>query len=650
VPRLVVAYAAIIVIPVAILGVVLAVNYQAEARQRGLAEGRSEAVLVAKTAVEPRLDARPLSPDLPAAELTSLRELTTQVIADHEVLRLRLRDLAGHVVFSDDGSGFTQRPDDEALEAASGEVVARLTHLNADAATGPEGPATVEVYVPLTAGKAQRPIGVLEVYLPYAPISADVTAGLHNLYLDLAIGLAVLYLALLAISMSVSSRLRHQVRLNEHRAEHDSLTDLPNRSAFHRRIAASCLDAQSHGGAVAIAIVDLDRFKEVNDTLGHHNGDRVLRELGERLSEFVRPGDSVARLGGDEFGVILRDVADPAPVFWRIRQLIEHEVAVAGLPLSIESSIGYVVAPEHGTDADELLRLADVAMYVAKAQNAGVVRYEPGQHHYDPAKLSLMGELRPGIESQQLVLHYQPKVLVHDGSVDSVEALVRWQHPRHGLLYPDVFLPLAEQTDLIERLTGWVLTRALSDLRGLSQSVPELTMAVNISARNLGRPGFAERVAQTLARVGAPSDRLVIELTETALLTDPAGAAAALRQVSALGIGVSIDDFGQGQTSLGYLSTLPIDELKIDRSFVGDMLTNRGHRAIVRSIIDLGHNLGLRVVSEGVESAEVFDALGAMGCDVAQGYYFARPMPARDLFAWLAAHALDRPAAQPLSR
>jgi diguanylate cyclase len=253
-----------------------------------------------------------------------------------------------------------------------------------------------------------------------------------------------------------------------------------------------------------------------------------------------------------------------------------------------------------------------------------------------------MGELRQGIESNELVVHYQPKVRVHDGEINSVEALVRWQHPRHGLLYPDAFLPLAEQTDLIERLTGWVLTRALGDLRVLSQTVPDITMAVNISARNLERPGFAQRVAQTLARVGAQSNRLVIELTETALLTDPAGAAAALREVSSLGVAVSIDAFGQGQTSLGYLSTLPIDELKIDRSFISDMLTDRGHGAIVRSIIELGHNLELRVVSEGVETGDVLEALRSSGCDVAQGYFFARPMPAPELLEWLRSRATPR--------
>jgi diguanylate cyclase len=645
--RLIVTYALISLVPVLLLGVVLAESYQAEARQRGLAEGRSEALLVAQTAVEPRLTGLPFAQGLTAGEVASMRALTDRAVGDHNVLRLRLRDLSGNVVFSDDGSGLKKNvDDDEALEAAHGEVVARLTYLNDDSDDiGPKGPAVVEVYLPLTAGKSEHRVGVLEIYLPYAPINADVTASLHNLYRDLAVGLVGLYLALFAISLSVSRRLRQQLRRNTYLVEHDSLTDLPNRTAFRRQAQAVCSAARREKSSVVIGIIDLDRFKEVNDTLGHPNGDLLLNELARRLSGFLRPQDSVARLGGDEFGIILRDITEPEQVFWRIRTLIEHEVTIAQLPLSVDSSIGYVVFPDDGSDIDELLQLADVAMYVAKAQHSGVARYNPTQNHYDPSKLTLMGELRQAIETNQLVLHYQPKLTVENGRIDSVEALVRWQHPTRGLLYPDHFVPLAEQTDLIERLTGWVLTRALSELRGLGPPAAYLTVAVNISARNLGRLGFAQRVAQVLDRVGVSADHLALELTETALMTDPARAVSSLQEVSQLGIRVSIDDFGCGQTSLGYLSTLPIDELKIDRSFICDMVENSRHAAIVRSIVDLGHNLALHVVAEGVETSEALMALRAIGCGLAQGYLFARPMPADQLHVWLASRGAP---AQPL--
>jgi predicted signal transduction protein with EAL and GGDEF domain len=347
------------------------------------------------------------------------------------------------------------------------------------------------------------------------------------------------------------------------------------------------------------------------------------------------PKDTVARLGGDEFGIILRDVTDPAEVLWRIRAVIEDEVSVGGLPLSVDSSIGFVVAPADGTDLDQLLQGADVAMYVAKEQHSGVVRYRPDQNHYDAANLALIGELRHAIEIDQLVLHYQPKANLATGEVDSMEALVRWRHPTLGLLYPDRFVPLVEQTDLIDKLTEWVLRKALSDLRRLGPSALHVTVAVNVSARNLGRPGFAELVTRSLGEAGVSPHRLVIEITETALLTDPAGAIVVLTKLDALGVRVSIDDFGCGQTSLGYLATLPIHELKIDRCFVGDMLVNPAHAAIVRSIIELGHNLHLHVVGEGVESMETWEALRASGCDAAQGYLLARPMPVEHLREWL---------------
>jgi diguanylate cyclase (GGDEF)-like protein len=567
-----------------------------------------------------------------------MKALVQKAVRQHDILRLRLRDLAGNVVYADDasGSGIKQLPEDEALDAARGEIVAQLTRLNSDPGdTGKVGPESVEVYLPLTAGRAKQRVGVLEIYLPYAPISADVTAGLHNLYRDLIFGLAGLYLAISAISISVSGRLREQLKVNTYLAEHDSLTDLPNRALFLRR-AEVAVEASRRGGLpTAVAIVDLDRFKEVNDTLGHHNGDHLLTELARRLATFTRPKDCVARLGGDEFGIILRDVTDPSEVLWRIRTVIEHEVSVSGLPLSIDSSIGFVVAPEDGTDVDELLQHADVAMYVAKEQHRGVVRYDPSQNHYDPADLALVGQLRQAIETDQLVLHYQPKATLDDGRVEAVEALVRWRHPTLGLLYPDRFIPLVEQTDLIDRLTEWVLHQALSDLRMLGPEADHVTVAVNVSARNLGRTGFDQVVVRALDEAGIPAHRLVIEITETALLTHPEGAVVILTKLNALGVKVSIDDFGCGQTSLGYLSTLPIHELKIDRSFVGDMLVNPAHAAIVRSIVDLGHNLHLHVVGEGVESNDIWEILRASGCDSAQGYLLARPMPLEKLGRWL---------------
>jgi predicted signal transduction protein with EAL and GGDEF domain len=345
--------------------------------------------------------------------------------------------------------------------------------------------------------------------------------------------------------------------------------------------------------------------------------------------------ETVARLGGDEFGLILRDAADPEARLAQLREVIDQEVDVSGLPVSVEASIGYVLAPDDGSQVDELLQRADVAMYVAKSQHAGVARYDPADDHYDAANLGLVVELRHAIDSEQLVLHYQPKTNLANGRVEAVEALVRWQHPVHGMLAPDRFLPLAEQTDLIDKLTDWVLRRAVTDLAAMGEAGAGLSVAVNVSARSLARLDFARRVVVALTERGLPPPRLIIEVTETALLADPARAALILTELSRAGVRVSLDDFGCGQTSLGYLSSLPVHELKIDKSFIGDMLSNPAHAAIVRSIVDLGHNLALRVVGEGVESMDVLDTLKATGCDVAQGFLFARPMPVGELETWL---------------
>ncbi len=631
--RLFLTYAAITAVPVILLGVALAYSYGNEARQSGVAEGRSEALVVAQTAVEPVLDGRPLGEGLSPDEMAAMNLLVKRAVRDHDILRLRLQDVTGHVVYSDDGSGFSKTADDEAVDAAHGEVTADLTHLNADSddAGLPLGPKAVEVYLPLTAGSPQHVVGVFEVYLPYAPIAADVDAGLRTLYRDLAVSLGALYIVLFLISVSMSRRLRQQVRENKFLAEHDALTELPNRSLFHQRARDAVVNAVRGDGRAAIAIVDLDRFKEVNDTLGHDSGDQLLTLLAQRLADHMRPQDAVARLGGDEFGVILSEVGDAEEVLRRLRDIIEHEVEVSGLPLSVESSIGYVIAPDDGIDVDQLLQHAEVAMYVAKAQHVGVARYDVHHDHYDAANLGLISDLRRAIDAGELVVHYQPKATLEDGRVEAVEALVRWQHPTLGLLYPDRFIPLCEQTDLIDRLTTWVMRTALTDFRDLG----DVAVSVNVSARTLGRGGFAEQVIAVLEELEVPSRRLIVEITETALLTDPPRAAAVLAQLDAVGVRVSLDDFGIGQTSLGYLSSLPVHELKIDKSFVTDMLGNTAHAAIVRSIVDLGHNLNLRVVAEGVETDGVFATLRDAGCDLAQGYLLARPMPLDQLRTWL---------------
>jgi len=631
--RLWATHAAISLVPVVILGAVLGMSYRSEARRRGVAEGRSEAQLIAQTSIEPFLADRPLrTADMSAAERQGLQTIVSQAISTGSVLRLRIRDLTGHVVYSDDGSGFGDDIEEEVLDAAAGRTVAKLTHLNNDSNDrGPIGPAAVEVYLPLVGASGHR-VGVLEVYLPYAPIARDINSGINKLELDLALGLAALYLALLVISTSVSRGLRLESSRNAWLAEHDTLTRLANRSVFRRTA-----EREVAAGRTTIAVVDLDRFKEINDSVGHHVGDLVLVEIADRLATNLPPGALLAHLGGDEFGILLPGGIDPEAALRQVRGCIVDEVVAGELRLSVEASVGYVVSGEDGADVRELLQRADVATEQTKAAHAGVGRYDAGRDHYDADNLTLLTELRQAVEAGELRLHYQPKTMVDSGRVDAVEALIRWQHPERGLLPPDRFIPLAERTDVIDDLTRWVLRTALAEVGDLG-----LPVAVNVSARNLVRPDFADQVTTILRDTGTHPSRLLIEITETAVLSDPVRAAATLTTLDAAGVRSSLDDFGQGQTSLGYLPLLPLHELKIDKGFVSDLAGDPARAAIVGSMIGLGHHLGLRVVAEGVETEEVLEALARLGCDVAQGFLIARPMPADALRAWLRDHSAAR--------
>ncbi|MFL6238620.1 MAG: putative bifunctional diguanylate cyclase/phosphodiesterase [Actinomycetes bacterium] len=627
-------------LPVVALGFVLISGYGSEARARGLEQARSETAVIASSVIEPQLSGHPLTRSLNARDEATLHAIANSLIVNKKVLRLRLHDMTGHTVFSNDDSGFSDRLDDEVLDALHGKTLALLTHANSDAEdTGPLGPRAVEVYMPLNQ-TSTRTLGVLEVYVPYAPIAHDVAAGTRRLSWEVGVGLTLLYLVLGAISVSITRRLRREARENRFLARHDALTRLPNRILFRERAAELVAAAQRHGGRCAVAVIDLDRFKEVNDTLGHHTGDELLLELSGRLSACGIEGVVIARLGGDEFGVVLPAVADQLDAtrrLFEVRLLLEEDVVLRDLPLSIQASVGYALSPDDGTEVDDLLQYADVAMYHAKSRHLGVARYDSVYDTYDAAQLALVAELRQAIEKGQLVLHFQPKVTTSTGDVPAVEALVRWNHPVKGLVPPDAFLPVAEQTDLIDPLTSWVLDEALRQLRDWDKQTPGLAVAVNVSARNLTRPDFADEVLAALNESRVTPDRLLLEITETALVADPERAAQTLAKLQRQGVRVSLDDFGRGQTSLGYLSHLALYELKIDKSFVlgRDDPTNA---AIISSVIQLGHNLGLQVVAEGVETNETFEWLRSNGCDIAQGYLFARPMPADDMQDWLREH------------
>lgn len=446
--------------------------------------------------------------------------------------------------------------------------------------------------------------------------------------------------------------LLRQSEINEHQALHDGLTGLPNRTLFRDRIEQAIAVARRENGQLAVAMMDLDRFKDVNDSLGHHAGDALLVDLGKRLRGVLRCSDTVARLGGDEFGVLIskpRSDRDVAVVIDKVRAALEQPVIIDGLALPAEASIGIAMFPDHGQDVDTLLRHADVAMYSAKEEKSGYVFYDGARSETDPARLTLVSELRRAIEERELVLYYQPKAALANGVVSSVEALLRWNHPTRGLVGPDEFIPLAQQTGLIKPLTLYVLDEALSQCHAWKQAEMPLGVAVNISIRNLLDAHFPELVRTLLDKWQIEPAMLELEITESTVLSDPVRTKRVLDKLSAMGIVLSIDDFGTGYSSLSYLSQLPVNEIKIDRSFVMNMADCDNDAVIVRSTIDLARNLGLKVVAEGVETEHAWDVLTQLGCTLAQGYYLSRPVPAHQLTEWLEARP-DMRAAAPIRR
>jgi diguanylate cyclase len=443
-------------------------------------------------------------------------------------------------------------------------------------------------------------------------------------------------------------RLGEQAEASRHQALHDALTGLPNRILFYDRLKQALLNAEREREPLAVLIVDLDRFKEVNDTMGHSNGDVLLKLVGPRLRAVLRARDTIARMGGDEFAVLLpgTDIAGSRRVAQALHEALEKPFELESITVATEASVGVAHYPEHGSDAETLLQRADVAMYMAKEERSGHAFYSPERDPYDPNRLALVGEMRRAISDDEFVLHYQPKIDLRTGDVSGVEALVRWAHPIRGLLPPMEFVPIAEHAGLMRPLTLWVLDRALGQCRAWREEGIELRVAINLAVPSLLDVELGHDVARLLAKHDVPAHLLELEITESSVMIDPKRAIAKLEELSTMGVRLAIDDFGTGHSSLSYLQRLPVDELKIDRGFVMNMDTSPDDSVIVRSTIDLCRNLGLAVVAEGVETEDTFRRLQALGCDEAQGFLMSRPVPAEALTAWLA----DRTVAAPVGR
>ncbi|MEP6694544.1 MAG: EAL domain-containing protein [Chloroflexota bacterium] len=446
-----------------------------------------------------------------------------------------------------------------------------------------------------------------------------------------------LYLMTALIMSGAIRELLELRKQREYQLFHDLLTGLPNRALLIERLQQQLLRQPRTGESVALVVMDLTDFKAVNDSLGHDVGDDLLKQVGPRLTASLRAADTIARLGGDEFAILLpgTDETGAARVAQKMLAALEQAFPLAGETLDIGASVGVAVAPVHATQADQLLSRADIAMYAAKGSLTGLAVFSAEHERDGSGRLALMSDLRRAVDEGELVLYYQPQIDLRTGAISSVEALVRWMHPKRGLVGPDEFIPLAERTGLIKRLTRTVLTEAIRQARAWELAGLRVPIAVNLSMRNIHDPQLPQTIAQLLQRWDARPELLRLEMTETVLAADPQRALQTMDSLRAMGVHIALDDFGIGYSSLAYLNRLPLDDIKIDKSFVIGMIDDESSATIVRATVDLGHGLGYGVVAEGVENHETRQRLTALGCDAIQGFLVARPMPADQAAEWI---------------
>lgn len=625
-PQLFFIYVVVSLIPIVALGGVLFWHDEQSGVERALAQARAQADVIMQMAISPSLDSRTLSGELTYAELSRLWAATDLAIYSGSLGALRLRTFDGTVVFADTGTLADPLPVDspQFQEAVNGGVSAEIVPSPTDAKV--QVIRVVQQVIPNTTGRAT---GILQLYLPYEPIREVISAQQRQTQIYLSGGLAVLYVVLAVVSWTTTRRLRQYASEQGHQARHDSLTGLPNRSFFQQRV-SEVLAGIPDGHRGTVVLVDLDRFKEVNDTAGHHAGDELLRIVAQRLSESLRTDDMVARLGGDEFGMLLPDIQQPDDAISVLRDVQERlgqQIAIGDFALTVEASFGVAFYPEHGSELTELLHKADTAMYHAKRGGDRIAIWQP-QMESAPTNWHLIRtELGRAIAEDELELRYQPKVDLSNGEIREVEALLRWNHPQRGVVSPADFIPVAEGSMLIHPLTQWVLRRALADRRHWRAAGFDWPVAVNVSAHNLETREFADEVLALLDEYGADAESLTLELTETAVAVDNALAEDTIARLAAAGVRISLDDFGTGNTGLQQLRHIPVSEVKIDKMFVTDMATNQADRDLVSALIDIIHHIGARVVAEGIEEAACARRLISLGCDVGQGYLYGRPGP-----------------------
>ncbi len=560
------------------------------------------------------------------------QRVTEQVAGFRELRRLRLWTVDGTLLYDSqaDSTGF---PDGERLDAATRDrepVAQVVTEVRGEQVGGTET-TLLDVYVPVQQGRVV--VGAAEVMLDYQATAEAVSSAVRTVTLVAAGGLALLWVLLFRTVRNASRRLQASALENARLALLDSLTGLPNRRMLADRLARAIDESAATGSTVGLALLDIDRFKDINDSLGHDRGDELLEQVAERLRGALREDDVVARLGGDEFAILLpdvRSVADADAAARRVRQLFVPPFMLGDLALHVDTSIGVACLPDHAADASSLMRMADVAMYTAKTHRLGVSVYSPEEDDSSPARLVLLGDLHRALGvADELELHYQPKIDLRTGRTVGLEALMRWRHPTRGMLPPDLFVPLAEQSGLIHDLTRYALRACVQQLAAWREHGEPVPVAVNLSAHDVTSATVAEVIEHLLATHGVTPDLLEVEITETALVSDPSRVVPVLQRLADAGVRVAIDDFGIGNTSISQLRDLPVHGLKIDRLFVADLsaMGREGSEVVVKAMVDLAHSFGLQVVAEGVEDVRTAEVLRRLTVDQAQGYLYSPAVP-----------------------
>ncbi|MCU1397575.1 MAG: Diguanylate cyclase/phosphodiesterase [Acidimicrobiales bacterium] len=561
---------------------------------------------------------------LTAAETGDLNADFAALSAAHRVVGLLIWGVDGRLVYADPNRPLEDR-------TLSGDEQARLTQPSGwvvESSAG--GPPVRDVFVPYDAGTDGVTDGLIELIIPGARIDKSISNTTRELYalaaLSIVLGAGALFL------------LRRRLLTGIHRARHDRLTGALNWPTFQDEVQCT-LDSQPDGATVLM--IGLNRFRSVNETLGHEAGDRLLQLVAGNIKVRASDDGCVGRLSGDEFAVLLRRPGPDGGLATAERILHGLHFTrfeVCGVSIAVEAAIGITPVTAELEGAVEVLRRADVAMRYSKRNGTGMSVYDAGQEDRSVEELSLLGDLRTAIDSGQLVLHYQPQADLAGRRIEGVEALVRWRHPTRGILFPDAFIPLAERGGLLWPLTEWVLTQAISDAANWRRSGLSLTVAVNISPRSLFDERLPSVIADLLQRSGLPPALLEVEIVETAVMTDPKRSSDVLGRLRNTGIKIALDDFGTGYTSLSYLRALPLDMIKIDRSFIAELVNDAKAHAVAQSMIELAHRLGLRVLAEGIETEQAWTELVRLECDSGQGYHLARPMPGEQIEGWVTAH------------